>query len=71
MGAGNPNHERIDVMSYNLPEYIPKMYFEDKGFNIFYEQHRVKKYYEKDIQSLENVFPLNRLDGHHSPHTST
>jgi hypothetical protein len=61
MGAGNPNHEPIDVMTYKLPEYLPKMNFEDKAFNTFYEQQRVKKYYEKDIQSLDNVFPLNRV----------
>jgi hypothetical protein len=48
-------------MTYNLPEYMPKLNFEDKAFNTFYEQQRVKKYYEKDMQTLENVFSLNRV----------
>jgi hypothetical protein len=61
MGAGSPNHDPIDVMTYNLPEYIPKINFKDKGFNTFYEQQRVEKYYEKDTQSLDNIFPLSRV----------
>jgi hypothetical protein len=60
MGAGNLNHKPIDVITYNLPYYLPKLNFEDKTFNTFYKQQRIKKYYEKDIQSLDNVFPLNR-----------
>jgi hypothetical protein len=61
MRAGSQNHEPIDVMIYNLLQYMVKMNFEDKAFNTFYEQQRVKKYYEKDIQSLNNVFPLNKV----------
>jgi hypothetical protein len=38
MGAGSPNYEPIDVITYNLPENMPKMNFEDKAFNTFYEQ---------------------------------
>jgi hypothetical protein len=60
MGTGSPNNEPMDVMTYNLPQYLPKLNFEDKTFNTFNEQQRIKKYYEKDIQSLDNVFPLNK-----------
>jgi hypothetical protein len=60
MGAGSLNHEPIDVITYKLLQYLPKVNFEDKTFNTFYEQQRIKKYYEKDIQFLDNVFPLNR-----------
>jgi hypothetical protein len=62
MGVGSPNHVLIDVMTHNLPEYMPKLNFEDKAFNTFYEQQRVKKYYEKDIKSLDNIFPLSRVE---------
>jgi hypothetical protein len=46
-------------MIYNLPQYMSKLNFEDKTFNMFCEQQRVKKYLEKTYR-LNIVFPLNK-----------